>query len=153
MSVMKQARTVLGKFGVRKFLAARDGAIAVEFAMIAPVFLMILFGIIVYGSYLSVVHGVQQLAAEAARSSVAGLSESERSSLANAYVTGNVNSYPLIDPAHLTVNAATSGSDPNVFIVTVNYDASGMFIYSLPTFVPAPSSTIVRMAAIPRGGY
>jgi hypothetical protein len=33
------------------------------------------------------------------------------------------------------------------------YDASGMFIYSLPTFVPAPSSTIVRSAAIPRGGY
>ena len=59
----------------------------------------------------------------------------------------------LIDPAKLTVNAATSGSDANVFIVSVNYDASGMFIYSLPTFVPAPPSTVVRTAAIPRGGY
>jgi Flp pilus assembly protein TadG len=114
---------------------------------------MMVFGIIMYGSYLAVIHGVQQLAAEAARSSVAGLSESERSSLANSYITGNVNSYPLINPAKLTVNAATSGSDANVFIVSVNYDASGMFIYSLPTFVPAPSSTIVRSAAIPRGGY
>ncbi len=153
MPVMKRVSAMFNKSTFRKFLAARDGAIAVEFAMIAPVFLMILFGIIMYGSYLSVVHGVGQLAAEAARSSVAGLNESERSSLANSYVTGNVNSYPLIDPAHLTVNAATSGSDANVFVVTVNYDASGMFIYSLPTFVPAPSSTIVRSAAIPRGGY
>jgi Flp pilus assembly protein TadG len=150
---MKRVRAMLNESNFRKFLAARDGAIAVEFAMIAPVFLMILFGIIMYGSYLSVVHGVGQLAAEAARSSVAGLSESERSTLANSYITGNVNSYPLIDPAHLTINAATSGSDANVFVVTVNYDASGMFIYSLPTFVPAPSSTIVRSAAIPRGGY
>lgn len=150
---MKQALAFFRKFDVRKFLAARDGAIAVEFAMIAPVFLMIVCGILMYGSYLAVIHGVQQLAAEAARSSIAGLSETERSSLANAYVTGNVNAYPLIDPAHLTVNAATSSSDANVFVVTVNYDASKMFLYSLPTFVPMPSPTIARSAAIPRGGY
>jgi len=145
---MTQLRTPL-----KKFRHARDGAVAVEFAIIAPVFLLILFGIIIYGSYLSVVNGVQQLAAEAARSSVAGLSESERSTLANAYVTGNVRSYPLIQPAQLTVNAATSGSDANVFVVTVNYDASSMFIYALPSFVPSPPSTISRSAAIPRGGY
>lgn len=150
---MKQAPAFTGKSGFRKFLAARDGAIAVEFAMIAPVFLMIVFGILMYGSYLAIIHGVQQLAAEAARSSIAGLSETERSSLANAYVTGNVSAYPLIDPAQLTVNAATSPSDANVFVVTVNYDASKMFLYSLPTFVPMPSPAIARSAAIPRGGY
>jgi len=145
---MKHVRNLL-----QKFRRARDGVAAVEFAIIAPVFLMLLFGIVIYGSYLAVVNGVQQLAAEAARSSVAGLSESERSTLANAYVTGNINSYPLIKPAQLTVNAATSGSDANVFVVTVSYNASGMFIYSLPSFLPAPSSTISRSAAIPRGGY
>ena len=145
---MTQARSIF-----QKFRHAREGATAVEFAIIAPVFLMILFGIILYGCYLSVVNGVQQLAAEAARSSVAGLSESERSTLAHAYVAGNVNSYPLIKLAKLTVNAATSGSDANVFVVTVSYDASGMFIYAPPSFVPAPSSTISRSAAIPRGGY
>lgn len=137
----------------RRFCVARSGASAVEFALVLPVFLMIIFGIVMFGSYLAMVHGVQQLAAEAARSSVAGLSESERSSLANNYIAGNVGSYPLILPARLTVNAATSGSDANVFVVTVNYDASSMFIYSLPSFVPAPPSTIVRSAAIPRGGY
>lgn len=137
----------------RKLRNEDGGASAVEFALILPSFLMIVFGIVVFGSYLSVVHGVQQLAAEAARTSVAGLSETERSSLANAYVTGNVNSYPLIAPNHVTVNAAISASDANVFVVTVNYDASSMFIYSLPSFVPSPPSNIVRSAAIPRGGY
>ena len=138
---------------LKKFRIGNGGASAVEFAMILPSFLLIVFGIVIFGSYLAVVHGVQQLAAEAARSSVAGLTESERSALANSYITGNVNSYPLIAANHLTVNAATSGSDANVFVVTVNYDASNMFIYSLPSFVPAPPSTIVRSAAIPRGGY
>lgn len=153
MRIMQQLRATSEKSAVRKFLAARDGAIAVEFAVIAPVFLLIVFGIVMYGSYLSVVNSVQQLAAEAARSSVAGLTESERSTLANAYVAGNVGAYPLIQPSQLTVTAATSGSDANVFVVRVNYDASNMFIYTLPSFVPAPPATIVRSAAIPRGGY
>ena len=138
---------------LRRFCAARSGASAVEFALVLPAFMTIIFGIVMFGSYLAVVHGVQQLAAEAARSSVAGLSESERSTLAKSYVTTNAGAYPLIAPNHLSVNAATSGSDANVFVVTVNYDASSMFIYSLPSFVPAPPSTIVRSAAIPRGGY
>lgn len=137
---------------VRIFARSRGAASAVEFAMLLPVFLSLVFGIVVFGSYFAVVHGVQQLASEAVRSSVAGLSESERSNLATGYVTANAATYPLIAADHLTVNAATSTSNANVFVVTVNYDASGMFIYALP-FVPAPPSTIVRSAAIPYGGF
>lgn len=135
-----------------KFLSCRRGATAVEFAMLLPVFLTLVFGIVVFGSYLAVIHGVQQLAAEAARSSVAGMSDSERSSIASSYVTANVGTYPLITPNKISVNAAASSSNPNVFVVTVSYNAAGMFIYSLP-FFPAPSSTIVRSAAIPYGGF
>ncbi len=138
---------------LHRFCVAHSGASAVEFALVLPAFMAIIFGIVMFGSYLAVVHGVQQLAAEAARSSVAGLNENERSSLANNYVTSNVGSYPLIAPGRLTVNAATSASDANVFVVTGNYDASGMFIYTLPSFVPSPPTSVVRSAAIPRGGY
>jgi Flp pilus assembly protein TadG len=135
-----------------KLFSCRRGAAAVEFAMLLPLFLVLVFGIVVFGSYLAMVHGVQQLAAEAARSSVAGMSDSERSSIATSYVAANVGTYPLIVPANVSVNAATSVSDPNVFVVTVSYNAAGMFIYSLP-FVPSPPSTIVRSAAIPYGGF
>jgi Flp pilus assembly protein TadG len=135
-----------------KLLLCRRGASAVEFAMLLPLFLALVFGIVIFGSYLAVVHGLQQLAAEAARSSIAGMSASERSSIATSYVSTNVGTYPLITANQVSVNAATSPSDPNVFVVTVTYNASGMFIYSLP-FVPAPSSTIVRSAAIPFGGF
>ena len=60
--------------------------------MVLPVFLTIVFGIVVFGSYLAVIHGVQQLAAEAARSSVAGMSETERGTLAKSYVSANAGS-------------------------------------------------------------
>lgn len=134
-------------------ISCRRGASAVEFAIVAPLFLMLVFGIVVYGSYLAVAHGVQQLAAEAARSSVGGLSDSERAALAQAYITANAATYPLIEPAHLTVNAAASPGNANIFVVTINYDASDMFIYAMPSLVPAPPPAISRSAVIPYGGY
>src|ERR1700761_9547897 len=134
------------------FFRCQRAASAVEFAMLLPLFLTFVFGIVVFGSYLTMVHGVQQLAAEAARSSVAGLSDNERNSLATGYVNANAPTYPLLTAARLTVNAAPSANDANVYVVTVNYDASGSFIYNLP-FVPTPSSTIARSAAIPYGGF
>lgn len=137
---------------MRSFTTCRRGATAVEFALVLPLFLVLVFGIVVFGSYLAMVHGVQQLAAEAARSSIAGMSETERASLASTYVTSNAGTYPLIDAAKLTVKAATSAANAKVFVVTVNYDASTSFIYALP-FVPAPPSTIARSAAIPFGGF
>ncbi len=121
--------------------------------MLLPVFFALTFGIVMYGAWLAMIHSVQQLAAEAARSSVAGLSESERGALASSYVTANAASYPLIAPAQLSVNAATSPVNSNVFVVTVNYDASDTFIAKLPIFVSAPTLKIVRSAAIPYGGY
>lgn len=135
------------------FNCCERGASAVEFALVMPLFLMLVFGIIAFGSYFAVVHGVQQLAAEAARSSIAGLTEAERKSLAETYVTTNAAAYPLISPGNLAISAGSSPSDVNVFTVTVNYDASGMLIYALPPFVPLPPQQIARSAAIPRGGY
>ena len=135
-----------------KFFRCRSGASAVEFALMLPLFLAFIFGIIVFGSYLAMVHGVQQLAAEAARSSVAGMTNTERNSLATSYVAANASTYPLLVPGNLTVSAAPSPSNANVYVVTVNYNAAGNFIYQLP-FVPAPASTIVRSAAIQYGGF
>lgn len=138
---------------IRKLCKCREGTVAVEFAIVVPLFLMMVFGVVIYGAYLAVVHGVQQLAAEAARSSVAGLSDSERQQLALSYVTDNVRAYPLITPGRLSVEAGAASDNANVYVVTVHYDASGMFIYALPRFVPAPPPDIVRSAAIQRGGY
>jgi Flp pilus assembly protein TadG len=135
-----------------RFYCCRSGTSAVEFALMLPLFLAFIFGIVVFGSYLAMVHGVEQLAAEAARSSIAGMTDSERNSLATSYVAANASTYPLLVPGNLTVSAAPSPSNANVYVVTVNYDASGNFIYSLP-FVPAPPTTIVSSAAIQYGGF
>jgi len=138
-------------FHARRFSRCRWAASAVEFAMLLPLFLLMVLGIVVFGSYLAMVHGVQQLAAEAARTSVAGLNNAERDSLATGYVSAHASSYPLIASDGVTVTTTTSGT--NVFVVTVNYDASRSFIFALPALVPMPSSRIERSAAIPFGGF
>lgn len=135
------------------FLRHRDGTSAVEFALVVPIFLTVLFGIITYGAYLGVLHGVQQLTAEAARASIAGLSDDERLSLAQANIAANVSSYPMLSANRLTVQSAATDSTTNTFTVTLRYDASNMFIFNLPNLVPAPNPVVLRSAAIQRGGY
>lgn len=138
---------------IARLIRSERATSAVEFALISPIFLMVLFGIVVFGSYLTVLHGVQQIAAEAARAAVAGLSNAERVTLAQSNIAANAGSYPMIAPERLQLRAAATDATGNVFAVTVSYDASDMFIFSLPQFVPGPRPTIVRSAAIQRGGY
>ena len=129
------------------------GASAVEFAIVAPVFMMLVLGIIGYGSYLATVHSVQQLAAEAARASVAGVSDSERTSLAQSAVDSSIASYSLLKASRLSVASATTDVATSTFTVTLRYNANDNFIFALPQSIPMPSSTIARSAAIQRGGY
>jgi Flp pilus assembly protein TadG len=138
---------------MRNILREIRGASAVEFAFIAPVFLVLLFGLIAFGSYLALVHGVKQLTAEAARASIAGLTDAERLTLARDNITANVGSYPMLPAARLIVQAAGTDAATGTFKVTVKYDASNMFIFQLPHIVPAPDPIIIRTAVIQRGGF
>ena len=135
------------------FVADRRGASAVEFAIVMPVYLMMLLGIFAYGSYLALVHGIQQITAEAARASVAGLNDSERLSLAKDTIRTSIGSYPFIQGDELTLTSAATDAATGVFSVTVSYDASGMFIFNLPNLIPMPNPIIVRTASIQRGGF
>src|SRR5690554_4994469 len=108
------------------FGRAESGASAVEFALVAPVFVLMLLGMLVYGLYFGVSHGIAQIAAEAARASIAGTSNEERVSLATARVAALVESYPFLDMHRMAVEAAPVAADPNLFRVGIVYDASNM---------------------------
>lgn len=137
----------------RRLQTNQDGTSAVEFAIIFPLFLVVLFGIICFGAYLAVVHGVQQLTAEAARASIAGLNDGERLSLAQNNISANVASYPLLSANQVAVRSAATDVATGTFTLTVQYDASGLFVFNLPNFVPGPNPIITRTSAIQRGGY
>jgi Flp pilus assembly protein TadG len=138
---------------LKQGLAEETGASAVEFAMIAPILLMLTFGIVGYGTVLGTYHGVQELASEAARASVAGLTDPERATLAQSYLRANASAYAFLDPGKLALTTQPTGSPPTGFEVTVSYDMSGSFIYRLGRLVPMPSPLIQRSAVVRYGGY
>jgi Flp pilus assembly protein TadG len=129
------------------------GNAALEFALVAPIFIAVLIGIMFYGIYFGVAHSVAQIAADAARASIPGLSTAERSALAKAEATEIVANSILLRPAQLTVLAAPRDGNPNIFDVRVTYDSSHLPIYAFSGLLPTPDKVIVRSASIQRGGY
>src|SRR3546814_3070656 len=104
----------------------RSGVAAIEFALIAPIFLILMFGIVVYGFYFGTCIALAHAASEGARASVAGITAGERANFAEAQVRAIFARYaPLLsdDAAHLEI-AAAPASEPGLFQVTVRYDLS-----------------------------
>lgn len=131
----------------------RRGVSAVEFALIAPLFLLLTFGILAFSTVLGTYAGLQQIAAEAARASVAGLSDSERAALATQFVQANAGAYPFIDPARLTVSTGPADPAGQSYRVALRYDMSNSFVFRFGEMLPLPSPIIVRTAAVQRGGF
>lgn len=102
---------------------------AVEFAFVAPI-LLLLFGIMDY--VFGIDHSIQQIAAEAARSSVSGLNDAERSRIARDFIAAHARSYTFIDPTKPRVRIGQTGPHMRSFEVAVAYDMSGSVYGNLP---------------------
>lgn len=131
-------------------LARSDrGASAVEFALVAPLFLLILLGILAYGGYFWRAHALQQVANDAARAAIAGLTAPERASIARATVQSEIGRLGGIEPARAAV---TVSEEEDAILVTLAYDARQDVFFQLP-LVPMPAPVISRIAAVRLGGF
>ncbi|CAK7259071.1 MULTISPECIES: TadE/TadG family type IV pilus assembly protein [unclassified Shinella] len=129
----------------------RAGTSALEFAIIAPLFFLILFTLIAYGIYLSVTHAVQQVAADAARTAVAGLNPTERVTLVNRYLDASHFDYAFLNRAKMQVVVTDDPANPEQFTVTITYDSGDLPIWNLFTFA-LPSQRIERYSTVRVGG-
>ncbi|WP_406852312.1 TadE/TadG family type IV pilus assembly protein [Brevundimonas sp. BH3] len=127
----------------------RRGSIAVEFALIAPILLFMMIGMIVYGGWFWLAHSVQSLAYESARASLGGLDAAERRQLALDFVStrGNQMGVPV------SANDVVVLSDGQVVAVKIDYDISNHPIMALRSLTVPPPQTIKREAVVRLGGY
>lgn len=132
------------------FATDTRGAAAVEFALIFPLLIAVLFGIIAYGGYFWTAHSLQQLANDSARAALAGLDAPERLQLANQVFNKEIVAYQALTPAsaHMTVQDTDEMID-----VRVAYDASTLPFWAFRAWLPMPSSIVVRAAVVREGGY
>lgn len=136
----------------KQLVTQQCGTAVIEFAILTPVYLLMLTGMLAYGIYFGAAHALQQLAADAARTAIAGLDETERNLLVGEFLSRNAAAYMLLDPTRLTYTIGDSVSDPNQYEVRVSYDASLLPIWNLYPPLPLPGQTIVYGATIRRGG-
>jgi len=135
-------------------LADNRGAAALEFAILAPVCLLFMVGMLAYGIYFGAAHSLQQLAADAARTSVAGLDPAERQSLVAGFLDRNADDYMLIGRAGLSYEIGPKPNDPDEYRVTLHYNAAKLPIWNLypPLPLPLPSPIITYVSVVRLGG-
>jgi Flp pilus assembly protein TadG len=125
---------------------------AVEFAILSPVFILLLMATITYGIYFGASHSLQQIAADAARTAIAGLDSTERKELATRFITLNASTYPFVEVGHIAIDTHDSTADGSQFVVELKYDAQDLPIWSLFKDLPLPDTTIVKRSTIRVGG-
>lgn len=129
-------------------LACRRGTAIVEFAVLLPVLACLLVGMLAYGQYFLLAHSTQQIANDAARATVAGLTDAERQALAQASVASDVAALGEVSPARVSTGFRDDGG---TVAVTVTVDATGLPLFRT-TIVPLPSPVIARRAVTRAGG-
>ncbi|KPP81211.1 MAG: hypothetical protein HLUCCA04_09475 [Oceanicaulis sp. HLUCCA04] len=142
------ARITAGPRGT--FLRDTRAVSAVEFALLAPVMILLLVGTIAYGLLFSTHISLQQLTAEAARSSIAGLSGDERAAIVEAHVADTLPRYFLIDPERASVAVETPRTGYSEIVV--RYDASAHPAYVFRGLLPLPSDQVTYSQIIRDGG-
>ncbi len=128
----------------------RPGSAAIEFAIVGPLLIVLLMGLVVYGGWFWLAQGVQTLATESARAALGGLDAAERTRLVNAFVAAEAGPGVGLDPAKLTVAVE---SDATAIRVRVVLDASQHPILAVAGMLPRPPARIERSAVVRTGGY
>ena len=137
----------------RSKLASKDrrrGSAAIEFALVGPLLVILLTGMVVYGGWFWLAQSVQSLATESARAAMSGIDDTERRQLAMAYVGREARQGSGLDPALI---AATVTSDASAVRVQITYDAHAHPILLLAGPLPKPPTLIRRVAVVRTGGY
>lgn len=137
-------------FKNKKMTSDRSGATAVEFALLAPVLVVLTFGSIQWGLYFGVSHSVQQLCNDAARIAVGGLNAKERASLVKAHVEKRGADYNFLRKERIK---SSVNDDGEVIVVRTDYDASNLPIFALKGLMPVPPATITQKSVVALGGY
>lgn len=128
-------------------LRTREGAAAVEFALVGPILILLLIGIVVYGGWFLTAQTVQAVASEGARAAVGGLDAAERETLARGEVATAVRGVAL-DPRRTSVQVA---EEAGRLRIVVAYDASDSPLMLMGGMLPRPPAVIRRAAVVQVG--
>lgn len=128
----------------------RAGSVAVEFALLGPLLIVMLMGMVVYGGWFWLAQSVQSLASESARAAVAGLDAAERERLARDFAASQASVGAGLDPDDLVVAVE---SDAEAIRVRIAMDVGDHPLMAMAVLMPPPPDRIERVAVVRVGGF
>ncbi|UOA25408.1 TadE/TadG family type IV pilus assembly protein [Pseudosulfitobacter sp. DSM 107133] len=131
----------------RHFLKTEDGATAVEFVLVLPILLSMVFGIICFGQYFAIANSLQQLAAEAARYSAIEFQQDDRVAAANTFITEADARFTFLAQDKVTYTTVPL-SDPDGIQVSLTYDLQGSAVALAGGFIGIDFVTLTRSSYI-----
>ncbi|KQT82590.1 pilus assembly protein TadE [Methylobacterium sp. Leaf465] len=137
---------------IRRALRAQAGSAAVEFALVVPALLALFAGIVAFGIYLGASHNLKHIASEAARASIAGVSDQERAALARQRVAAALTEGAMFKPGTVLVTVGPNAQDASLFTVTLTFDAKSLGFSGLSGLIPLPPDLIQSTVSVRRGG-
>ncbi len=109
-------------------MRSEAGAAALEFVLVAPLLLALIFGISAFGYAFALQNSLRELAAGAARATVAGLNTTERQSILQTYMEQASTEYVLLEESRISYAPTfTSGSNAALSL-DVDYSLSGSIV-------------------------
>ena len=126
---------------------------ALEFALLAPALLMLVFAIIIYSFWFSALLGVRHAAAEGARAAMAGLSAGEHTTLARTRAQAVIDGYGALLSSGGTPSVEAQPDGRGLFKVQVRYDMSRSRLIRYANFIPLPSTTLGATVTVTNGSY
>lgn len=125
-----------------QLVRSERAAAMVEMALVLPLFLALVMGILVYGQYFMLAHVVQQAANDGGRAAIVGLDAADRRAIAIRAVDRSMKSIGGFSPA--TRNIAVSETSEAVTVAVAYTVPPTNLIRS--SFVPSPGN-IIRASA------
>ncbi|KAB7738607.1 hypothetical protein F2P47_16490 [Parvibaculum sedimenti] len=135
---------------VRGLVGDESGAVAIEFAAVSTLFLMILFGIIAFGFQFATRIALDYAVSEGGRAAVAGLTNTERETLAKEAINRVLDAYSgLVDVDRTTgITVAPNGTTANgdqKLLISIKPTARFTYLPFVPDMsnLPAVSTTFI----------
>lgn len=129
----------------------------VEFAIVLPLLLLLIYGIISFGAQFLVLQTVKQAASDGARAALGGTTSTQEMALASSTATADL-SYlrtpPTVTPVVYAAGAAQCGTDSagsgGCIVVSVSYTGSPI-VPSFPGIPTLPQSSQTTVLLNPAG--
>jgi Flp pilus assembly protein TadG len=121
-----------------RYLISTQGTTAVEFALVAPVFILLISACLGYGLIFFTSVSLHQLGADVTRATIGGLDLAEKRSLAESHLTNSSREYALIDDDMVSIDVQYDASTQST-VVLITYDSTGHPIEIFEGILPMPA--------------